>query len=162
MHRAFDRDPRTSDLAASDHRYFLHNLSMMSVEYTLLQMAKLHDPAIQQHRPNLSLAFVIDFGEWDAETLEELKRLHSRLEGLYHRIRPARHRVIAHNDMATLLEGGTIGEMPAGSDEEYFGDLQAFASIVSERLLGIPFEFTVHAETDVLVLLKTLSSSRAR
>lgn len=156
MHRAFEDDPRTGQLAEGDYAYFLQNFSIISQEYTLLQLAKLHDPAVSLGRINLTLDYVLTYGTWergDLATLQELKRL---LDELHVQIRPARNRLISHNDLESIAKNDPIGAFPAGLDVEYFARLEEFAQIVHERIVGAPFDFSHHAHTDVLVVLKRL------
>ena len=119
MHRAFSDDPRTADAAKAGHAYFLTHLSVVSQEYTLLQMAKLHDPASQQGRISLTIEYVLEYGGWDAETKDALQALSANLRDLYTRIRPARNRVIAHNDLSAILDGASLGSFPTGLDDSY-------------------------------------------
>ena len=162
IQRTFQDDPRTADIAAAGHGYLFHHLSTICSEYTLLQMSKLHDPAKQQGRFNLTLHYVLEFGAWDPSTEAQLRGVLTELEDLNQRIRGARNRMLAHNDLATILADTPLGDFPTGLDDKYFERLQTFASIVHERTTGLPFQFAPFARTDVFVLLDALSESVAR
>ncbi len=43
---------------------FMVRLSTITQEYSLLQIAKLHDPAIQKNSLNLTVDYMMRFGEW--------------------------------------------------------------------------------------------------
>jgi hypothetical protein len=161
IQKGFETDSRIEALSHAGYGHLFHNLSNMSVEYTLLQMAKLHDPVCQQQRINLTLEFVVDYGSWDIATVTELRRLSLELKQLYDLIRVARHRIIAHNDLATILADAPLGGFPHGADIAYFRSLEQFATIARQSIAGAPFEFTGHAETDIFVLLNSLSESVA-
>jgi hypothetical protein len=162
MHRAFEDDPRTATIGSAGHGHFLYNLSIVSQEYALLQMSKLHDPACQQKRVNLTIEYVIEYGGWDAETKRNLLRLASELGELYAHIQAARNRTIAHNDLATILDDTPLGAFPAGADDSYFAKLEEFASIVQQEVAGYALPFDHFAQTDVAMLLKALASSDVR
>lgn len=161
MYRTFQEDPRTAAAGNAGHGYFLHNLALMSQEYTLLQMAKLHDPACQQRRINLTIEYVIEYGGWDITTKAELIALSTALADLYARIQLARHRTIAHNDLATLLTDDVLGSFPAGLDDSYFSKLEQFVAIVQQQVTGVAVGFDHFGRTDVEVLLKALLAGTA-
>lgn len=48
----------------SKHAYFLQNLSIITQEYALLQLAKLHDPPGKCEAANLTIAYFVKFGKW--------------------------------------------------------------------------------------------------
>jgi hypothetical protein len=88
FHRAlFDDNPPEGNAALRRHEYSLHRLSIITQEYSLHQLAKLHDPAIQGKSINLGIEYVIEFGAWDSPTLADLRRLKTELETLAARIR---------------------------------------------------------------------------
>lgn len=157
MHHTFDEDPRTPLLMRGDLGPFLHTYSIVSMEYTLLQLAKLHDAASQGSRQNLSLDYILYEGGWDPITHARLKALSTELNELYSRIRAARHRIIAHNDLRTLLSDQDLGHFPAGLDVAYFEALEQFAAAVYSKVTGESYQFAEHAHTDVLVLLRVLA-----
>jgi hypothetical protein len=159
MQKAFEEDSRTAVLMTNGYGYLFENIARMSVEHTLLEMAKLHDPACQQQRVNLSLEYIIEYGGWDSATTADLRRLFDKMREQFECIRYARNRAIAHNDLATILADAPLGAFPAGMDVDYFNDLESFATIVRDRVCGKFFEFTAHARSDVLMLLGALSRS---
>lgn len=76
LHRTlFDDNPDLQELGQGHHVYFLNHLNHVLQEYALLQMAKLHDPAVMSGRVNLSLAYILDYGGWDVATAGRLRAL---------------------------------------------------------------------------------------
>lgn len=161
-HRAFDDDPRTAILARGEHGPLLTRLSILSQEYTLLQLAKLHDPAVQQRRINLSLDYVIEYGGWDADTRIELVIIRGRLETLIQQLRVPRDRIIAHHDLRSILDDKALGGFENGADIQYFRDLQEFVDLVHDKAIGGPWPFDHLAITDVHVLLNALAGRDAK
>jgi hypothetical protein len=77
-------------------------------------MAKLHDPAVMSGRVNLSLAYILDYGGWDVATAGRLRALRNQLDDLDRQIRPARNRILSHNDLVTLLDDLGARRVPEG------------------------------------------------
>jgi hypothetical protein len=145
------------------HAYLFNRLSIVSQEYTLLQISKLHDPPVQQKSVNLSVAYMVDYGAWDAHTLSELQPLKSRLDELGRNILGApRNKLLCHNDLASILAGSPLGAFSAGADDDYFDALKAFARIVHERVAGVPYIFGDEATTDVRDFLSELTKQPDR
>lgn len=135
--------------------YFTSRLSIITQEYSLLQIAKLHDPAIQRNSFNLTVDYMVRFGEWGERT-GEIKRIHDKLLGLWQRLKPARNKALAHNDLETLIGDAALGSFPEGADEEYFAALQALVNEVHEKWIGGPYPFNDLAQADVLEFLALL------
>jgi len=74
----------------------------------------------------------VEYGGWDAKTEGRLRGLLNDLSELHQRIRPARNRLLGHNDLSTILADVPIGKFEAGLDDRYFDALQSFASLVRE------------------------------
>lgn len=135
--------------------HFTHRLSIVTQEYSLQQIAKLHDRAIQNGSENLTVDYVMTFGEW-CEEREDLERMVTMLNTLKEKILPARNKILSHNDLKTILADRHLGEFPKGEDEEYFQILQNFVNMVHDRWLGGPYPFNDLAETDVHEFLHLL------
>jgi len=132
-----DDNLRLAEIQESAHDYFLYQLSVALHQHTLLQVAKLHDPAQMSGRLNLSLDFVIDRHDWRPESLKKLLELRSQLSGLYDAIKPARHRILAHNDLETLSSDLPLGAFPTGTDSAYFVALFSFVETVWLDVVGM-------------------------
>jgi len=137
IHKAiFSDNPRKTELEKSVAGDALEHFSILSQESILLQIAKLHDPAIQQGHVTLGVEYMVGFGGWDKDTEEKLQKLKRGLDELAANIRPARHKILSHNDLETILSGATLGEFPDGEDDKYFKTLQKFADIINLAEIG--------------------------
>jgi len=132
---------------------FLERLSKITQEYALLQVVKLHDPAVQKNSINLTLEYVITYGGWDAETLSRLKELYTKLESLAKKIRPARHKLLSHNDLESILSSAVLGSFQEGADNEYYKALQEFVNIIHIDTYGRPYPFDETVKKDVQSIL---------
>ena len=124
------------------------------------QIAKLHDPAEQGDNQNVSVDFVVRFGEWgDREA--EIRKIEVRLLELWGHLEPARNKLLAHNDLEALLANDELGAFPEGEDELYFAALQELANVVHDRWGdGGPYPFDDLAIADVCEFLHVLEKSQ--
>lgn len=139
IHRTFEDN---LDEALGKHSrcpYVLSDLSIVFQEYVLLQIVKLHDPAVQSGENNLTIEYVIKFGGWDKNTLSQLEKLEKKLAELKDKIIGARNKIICHNDLETILNVKLLGQFPKNEDIEYFNALQEFVNIIHEKVNGGPY-----------------------
>lgn len=151
-------NPRKAELLKSVARESLIHLSGITREHLLLQIAKLHDPAIQLGRNNLAVAYIVGLGGWDAATLQKLKDLESKLDGFAkNRLKDARNRLLSHSDLETILNERILGEFPAGEDVQYFKDLQEFLDVAFKTVCEDPMKFTNYAGEDAAKLASSIA-----
>jgi hypothetical protein len=162
IHRVlFDESPRSSKLYLSKNRMVLEQINYILLDYFILQVAKLHDPASQQGQQgqiNLGIEYIFRFGGWQPDTKAELQTLKSKLDELYLKIRPARNKLVSHNDLETFLNQKALGEFPAEADTDYFKTLEQFVNVVSVNSGGGQWHF----KTDVNVAVNRLAESLLR
>ena len=129
-------------------KYFTSRLSIITQEYGLLQVAKLHDPAILRSSINLTIEYLVRFGDWGSKEMA-IKKLESNLSDLWQYLKLARNKALAHHDLLTLMKNDTLGAFPQGTDDKYFEVLQAFVNEVHEKWIGGPYPFNDLAIVDV-------------
>ena len=147
-HKLLFDDNKTPENNIGKSPYFTNRLSIITHEYCLQQIAKLHDPAIQGNYLNLTVDYMIRFGEWGGRA-DVVKRIHDDLLGFWERLKPARNKALAHNDLETLMADTALGSFPKGADNEYFAALQALVNEVHEKWIGGPYPFNDLAKADV-------------
>ncbi len=135
----------------------LARLSIVAHEYCLLQIAKLHDPAIQGGKSNLTLRYIIEYGGWDQGTVEKLKMLCVELEAFAQEIRDARNQILSHNDLIAIIAGTPLGAFEQDKDVRYFDCLQEFVDLVHDETIGGPYPFNDLAKDDAVVLAGMLT-----
>jgi hypothetical protein len=156
----FDDNPDAGSLRTGPTKEFFARLSEVTQEYSLLQIVKLHDPATQQGRCNLTLDYMVRFGGWDAATRAELEKVKARLDSFAANIRPARNHALSHNDLEFILKGDAEGDFPDGEDQAYFKALEEFVDIVARAALGTPFPFCVMADGDAGYFVQLVNFGR--
>ncbi|MBI5137481.1 MAG: hypothetical protein HZA24_09145 [Nitrospirae bacterium] len=159
MHKCLFDDNKTPDNNIGKSLEFTNRLSIITQEYCLQQIAKLHDPAIQKDRLNLTIDYMIRFGNW-GEQAEHIEGLQRKLNGLWECIKPARNKTLAHNDFETLMNDDALGSFPQGEDEKYFAALQALVDDVHEKWVGGPCPFDDLVKNHVVEFLAVLERSR--
>lgn len=154
-HRTLFDNNRKKEKNIGRCSHFTRRLSVVTQEYSLQQLAKLHDRAIQGKSTNLTIEYMIEFGEW-GEQLEDIQRISAQLVALGNKIIPARHKLLSHNDLETILADEPLGEFSEGADEEYFDALQHLVNVIHEKWLGGPYPFNDLVEDEVHEFLHLL------
>lgn len=111
--------------------YGLATMNRVLHQSFLLELAKLHDPAKFGDRYfNLSLSYIIEYGDWTSESQLRLQAIKERMDVLFKKIELARKKVLAHHDLEVASKTEMIGAFELGEDEQYFVDLQKFVDEV--------------------------------
>src|SRR6185437_8750319 len=127
----------------------LNRLSIISQEYGLLQIAKLHDKTDKYGNVNLGIDCLLNSGAWPISVRVHLEALAKGLEGFASQLRQVRNKVLSHHDLRTILAGAPLGEFAKGDDEKYFKTLQEFVNAVHGEVIGGPWPFCNFVVNDV-------------
>lgn len=155
--RLFDENVKTETTIARA-KSFTSRLSIITLEYSLLQICKLHDPAIQKIAINITIDYVVRFGDWGAET-SKIKEHARRLGVLFDELKSARNKLLAHNDLEAIMDAAVLGGFPEELDDEYFAVLQELVNAVHEKWLDGPYPFNDLAGADVEEFLHVLEKA---
>jgi hypothetical protein len=134
----------------------LARLSVISQEYSLLQIVKLHDKAAIKGKVTLGIDYVLTYDGWSDSVRDSLGELARKLGDFADQLRGARNKVLSHNDLATIAAGATLGEFADGDDVEYFKALQDFVNTVHDQVLGGPYQFNDLVKGDIADFLITI------
>jgi hypothetical protein len=149
----FDDNPDSENLKRPHYAHFFYRLHVILGQYCTLQLAKLHDPAVQSGRKNLSIDYMISEGDWDAATLRSLQFLRDEMTPLADIVKIARNKIIAHNDLELFLSQPVLGSFDPGMDDDYFRHLQEFASLVRQKTIGEVFVYDNLVRNDVNIFM---------
>jgi hypothetical protein len=152
----FDNNPRNAELCNSIAGRELERLSVISHEYSLLQIMKLHDKAVMNGNITLGIDYILRYGGWSVPVLPRLTALAKELDSLADKLKGVRNKILSHNDLATIVAGATLGEFAKGADEKYFKDLQEFVNIVHDEVVGGPYPFDDLVGNDIDLFLHTI------
>jgi hypothetical protein len=156
----FDDNARADKLWQSWAGDTLARLSVISQEYSLLQVAKLHDSAVVSGKITLSIDYVVNYGAWSAPVRSRLEALQIKLNGFGSQLRNARNKSLSHNDLAAVVSGAPLGAFAKGEDEAYFQTLQELVNIVHGEVVGGPWPFDSLVKNDVAAFLAVLNRER--
>jgi hypothetical protein len=139
---------------------FFGDLSKMFVEYMILQVCKITDPAQDfRKNDNHTIAFLLkhyDFSS-DPATLQRLNQLDGRLQAFRQLLLPARNKLISHADREAIRAGQSLGGAPQSEWDEFWLNLQSMVGIIYEKVFGTPFHINgVAMLSDADGLLKAL------
>ena len=148
-----DRMARTANTLFGD-------LSRMFVEYMILQVCKITDPAKDaRNNDNHTVAFLLQHYDFSADpaTVSRLASLADRLHAFRKKLIDARNKVISHADREAIRVGLPLGAAPDGDWNEFWLNLQDLVCIIHEKVLGVPFHVNgVAMLSDADGLLKAL------
>ena len=152
----FDLNPRAAELQKSFAGDELARLSVISQEYSLLQIAKLHDPAVVSGKITLGIDYVVTYGAWSPGIRTQLESLRTKLNAFGDQLRDVRNKSLSHNDLGQIVAGATLGAFQAGDDELYFQSLQELVDIVHREAVNGPWPFSDLVKNDVAAFLALL------
>lgn len=152
----FDDNPYATELQKSNAGAALKLLSTVTHEYSMLQIMKLHDPEKTSAQCNLSIEYILNNGSWPKPLLSQLTELAARLCDFAALLRLARHKILSHTDLDTILAHSTLGAFPKGRDTQYFEDLLLFSNTVHKEVCGEPYAFDDLVSTDAGDLIRML------
>ena len=134
----FENNPLEKELMKSHAKDELMRLSVISHEYGLLQIAKLHDKTKVGGKFTLGVNYILVYGGWSTPVRDRLNKLKNKLDGFARQLRDARNKVLSHNDLSAIVSGGRFGAFAKGDDAKYFEALKEFANLVHEEVVGGP------------------------
>lgn len=155
----FDGNRRKRTLDRGPHTYFLYHLQNILTEYVTIQIAKLHDQAVVAGRVSLTLDYVVEYGGFDVPTKKKLARIRATLDKLGSILRQPRNKLIAHNDLAAVMQDAPLGEFAAGMDTRYFQSLQRFLKAAYVGAIGEPCaDFSTFSKSDAAGVIRALAA----
>ena len=105
-------------------------LNEISQQYSILQIAKLHDPARQGRNENLSIDFFVRQELWSEEEMPVIAGIACELDDLYRKIHDVRNKILTHNDRTAFADDESLGNFPQGDDEMYFDALGRLCTLI--------------------------------
>ena len=157
----FDDESAQSLMERTAHVFF-QDLSNIVIHYFLLEVMKVTDPAtgVGGKRENLTVANLIETVEWPPDCLQDLERLNATVQSFRGYVKPARDRILAHNDKTTVKSGEVLGAFPKGGDKELLAVLEQICDLMHRAAFGEIFgEMTPYYSSDVRDIKKKMLHS---
>lgn len=141
----YDSGNETLELLDKSAPLFFHDLNEILIEYCLLQISKLTDPAESQGRENLTVANINKQLQSQGLLSQEILNASAALDRYRKLIRDSRNRVISHNDKHTALANLPIGAHSESDVIAFFDNLYAYVDAVGNAVGIGPLDFRTNA-----------------
>jgi hypothetical protein len=106
----------------------------------------------------LTINYIVTCGDWEGEQAK-IEQTRNKLSKLYKSLFPSRDKILAHNDIKTILEGNPLGSFE-DLDSEDFKVLQELTNAVSAKWLGQEtYLFNSVVERDAKELVRVLAGA---
>jgi hypothetical protein len=139
---------------------FFGDINKMLVEYIILQVCKITDPAQDfRKNDNHTIAFLLQHYDFSADPamMQRLAQLDAQLQAFRQKLLPARNKLISHSDRDAILARKNLGGAPQSDWDQFWIDLQEVVCIIYEKVLGTPLHINgVAMLSDAHGLLKAL------
>lgn len=140
--------------------HFFYRLSIILQEYWMQQVAKLHDRAGKPGQHNLSVDYMLEFGDWEAVTGARLTALRNKMLPFATKMKMPRNKILAHNDVATITTATELGAFDQGEDDDYFKNLKKFTIIVISKILDEHFNYDNSVPADIALFMDAFDRGR--
>jgi hypothetical protein len=116
---------------------FFSDINKVLIEYLLLAIARITDPAQTRADENFTVANLLQTIAWRAEIVPRLNELEGVLHEFRNHTKLARNKLIAHLDKRTFLgEEESVGAFPAGKDREALQALEDLCNLFHKESVG--------------------------
>jgi hypothetical protein len=154
--------PEEKEIMWQTANIFFGDLSIVMVEYVILQICKLTDPAKLGKYENITAEFLLGHYDITAEPQMEqmLQDLNKKIKTFASKLSEARNKRIAHSDRTASLDRRPLGGVPDNEWDEFWVNLRDFVGILHEKFVGSPMDIlNVGLLSDADSLLKALKQS---
>ncbi len=156
----FDTIPNLAMFQQPHYEHFFHRLSIILQEYWMQQVAKLHDPSGSSGQHNLSVDYILERGDWSADTKALLTELRDKMLPFAAKMKTPRNKLLAHNDVSAILSATELGAFDQGEDVEYFKNLRTFTETVVTTALGQHFFYDNKIPADIDLFAQAFDRGR--
>jgi hypothetical protein len=115
---------------------FFHDLNKIFIDYLLLGICKLTDPAHygkNDRYENLSVEYILELvGQPTANQLG-LDQLSKKIHSIRDRLRAARNKILAHSDKHIMISQKVIGAFPKETGDDFWSNLQEFVNGINNH-----------------------------
>ncbi|HXW72367.1 MAG TPA: hypothetical protein VEK34_13140 [Methylocella sp.] len=141
---------------------FFGDLNKMFVEYIILQVCKITDPAKDLRKnDNHTIAFLLQHYDFSADDpmKQILEELDAQLQAFRGKLLPARNKLISHSDRDAILAGKALGGASQSEWNQFWLNLQEVICIIYKKVFGECFYInSVAMLSDAHKLLNALKS----
>lgn len=149
----------TENLMMATAPHFFHDLNLLLIEYCLLQICRLTDPARSFGRDNLTVHHINEMLENEKMLTDEIAKSSDGIASYRDIIVDSRNKIISHADKSALLNGGTLGEHQQEDVIQFFKCLYRYVDEVGNAVGVGPLDFrSTYGSGDVFDLIRYLKA----
>jgi hypothetical protein len=160
----FESGHETLDLLHRSAGIFFHDINIIFIEYILLQICKITDPAVTQGKENLTIEYFNR--RLRCKMGHEISCYSEKIHNYRRIIGKARNKRISHLDKISALSGKNLGEHAEDDVYMFFDNLQKYVDAVGCIVGEGPLDFTTTAgpgdAEDLLIKLRQLDCEPRR
>lgn len=139
---------------------FFFDLNQILVEYWILVVSRITDPAQTGKRENLTVALLLTQLDRLELCTPEIKAAANGLKSYGDLLKNARNRAVSHADKETFLNPALLGDHQESQVTSFLESLQRFNDLVGIALDEGPLDFrSTYGAGDVFDLLRALRNS---
>ena len=156
----YSSGPETDKLLQNTAPVFFHDLNSIFIEYWILIICRLTDPAKMNGRKNLTAKNLVENLRELGMLTEPIEREANGLQRYRDVLNTARNRVVSHADKDTFLQPELIGEHSQDELTSFLAHLQRFNDLVGEAIGEGPLDFSATSGSgDAYDLLRALRNA---
>lgn len=164
MYKELYENDKADQLMDKTAQSFFDDLNVILINYLLLEFSKITDRATIQVKGDNIANFTVDnlitCVNWPDKIMSSLEPLRKEVKTFRGYIENARHKLLAHYDKETFLNGKVIGGFPLGENERFLSVLEKICDITHEACFNSIFgSISVSMHGDVEDLKKALKKA---
>jgi hypothetical protein len=152
----FDENPDVDVLKAPHYEHFFAAIKSSLYDSFVQGVARLRDPSVMRGDETLTVNYIVDHIQWDAASKANLDQLRRKMKSVVDKLKPARNKFTAHNDLQTILQQPPLAVFGKTEDTQYFATLEEFVSVAQ----GERFLFDNHVPNDVAFFMTAFNRGR--
>lgn len=162
FHALFDGGEEVDAALQNSARLFFAELNIVLVEYWVLLVCRLTDPAVTAGRENLTVLNLLGVLRSHGLLTAEIEATAIRIQSYRDLVNDARNRAVSHADKVAYLQRTVLGQHAAEHVNEFVRDLQRFNDLVGETIGEGPLDYRISSGPgDVYDLLQILCARAA-
>lgn len=140
---------------------FFQDLNNILIDYLILQICKITDPAGEGRRKNLTCQGLDGLLIENDQMTDEIAQLSAELLRYRGLVIESRNKLISHLDRTAVFSGVTMGEHAEDEVPKFFANLQRYVDEVGNAVGVGPLDFSSSAaEGDAIDLIRVLRAKR--
>lgn len=163
FHSLYHGGPTVDSLLRKSAVAFFNDLNIILIEYWILIVCRLTDPARTNGNTNLTVAYFVAALKQHEISTSSIEETAVQLTAYRNMVIDARNKLVSHADKTAFLKNNILGEHTNEAVEQFIQNLQHFNDLVGEAIGEGPLDYQVTScPGDVQDLLRTLSAALDR